>query len=93
MATRTTTPTRRVYTPRDTHIDRALDHVVEFELAPAGASDADKIRKLVLWADEKLVAEHERERKLAAYRALAEDEERRESIRQASFAALENGIL
>lgn len=86
-------PSTRVYTRRDETVERALAHVVEFKLVSESASVADKVHVLIALADERLVADHEREQKLSAYRVLAEDEERRKSIREASFAALENGIL
>jgi len=47
----------------------------------------------VAFADERLVAEHERENKLEAYRELARDEERRAAIYAANLLAIEDGIL
>lgn len=83
----------RLYTRRDNAIELALTHARQFGLVAERSSDASALHALVAFADERLVAEHEREEKLVAYRELAADDERREAIYASNLQAIEDGIL
>jgi hypothetical protein len=56
------------------------------------SSNAETLHALMAFADERLVAEREREDKLEGYRELARDEERREAIFAANLLAIEESI-
>ena len=66
-------PPARIYTTRDTRIEHALATAAAAGLIDADASSAQKLHALVVYADEQLTAEAEREEKLAAYRELAKE--------------------
>jgi hypothetical protein len=83
----------RLYTRRDDTVERALNHARQYGLVAEKSSNAETLHALVAFADERLVAEREREDKLEAYRELARDEERREAIYAANQLAIEDGIL
>lgn len=83
----------RVYTQFDADLGRALETAVEAGLVAASASRSERLRALALYADQRLNDDREREEKLAAYRELAEDEERLAAIRGSVLAAVDDGIL
>ncbi|HEV7493728.1 hypothetical protein [Baekduia sp.] len=86
-------PSARIYTTRDQRVEHALATATATGLVDAGASSAQKLHALVVYADELLTAEAERAEKLAAYRELAQDDERLEAIRASSRLAVEHGLL
>jgi hypothetical protein len=86
-------PAARIYTTRDKRIEHALATATAVGLVDANASSAQKLHALVVYADERLRAEAEREEKLAAYRELAQDDERLEAIHAGSRLAAEHGLL
>jgi len=83
----------RIYTALDDTLGRALDTAVDAGLVSEGASRAERLRALALYADRRLQDDREREEKLAAYRELAQDEERLAAIRGSVLAAVDDGIL
>ena len=86
-------PAGRIYTKRDGRVEHALATATAVGLVDADASSAQKLHALVVYADERLTAEAERDEKLVAYRELAEDDERLEAIRAGSRLAAEHGLL
>jgi hypothetical protein len=90
---RTSASAARIYTKRDGRIEHALATATAVGLVDANASSAQKLHALVVYADERLTAEAEREEKLAAYRELAEDDERLQAIRAGSRLAAEHGLV
>jgi len=83
----------RIYTALDDTLGRALDTAVDAGLVNEGASRSERLRALALYADRRLQDDREREEKLAAYRELAQDEERLAAIRGSVLAAVDDGIL
>jgi hypothetical protein len=83
----------RIYTASDDQIERALDAAVEQGLTDSTASRSARLRALALYAGDRLTEEHEREERRAAYKRLAEDEERLVAIRESVLVAAEDGIL
>lgn len=93
MAQKSRAEKARVYTTLDDEMGRALRTANTAGLVSEHASRSERLRALALYADRRLTEEKEREGKLAAYRALAEDEERLSVIDAATRVAVEHGLL
>ena len=83
----------RVYTLRDPDVDRALELASEVGLVPSEASLSQRLRALTLYAEERLTAEADLQRRIAAYDELAADQERSVAVEASVLAAVDDGIL
>ncbi len=83
----------RVYTPLDDVVTEALQRAPQTRLVSAQASRAQKLRALVIYANDHLRDTEEREQKLIAYRELDADTARSAAIRDSVLAAVADGIL
>ena len=84
---------QRIYTKRDSEVERALETARRAGLVSAGASGSERLRALALYADARLTEEADLQERIRAYDELAEDRERSEVIRASVLAGVEAGIL
>lgn len=83
----------RIYTAHDERVEHALTIAVDQGLVAKEAPRSTQLRALVLYADERLTEQRERDERVVAYRELAKDEERLAAIEGSVLAAVEDGIL
>lgn len=93
MAPQTAERSKRLYTTMTDEVAEALDAAPEAHLVVEGASAAERLRAWTLYGYHHWLAQRMRERKLEAYRELAQDEERIAAIRAANEQAIEAGLI
>lgn len=88
-----TTAAHRIATTVTPELSEAVAAAVEADLVAENAPESERLREWALYGYRAWRQARAREEKLAAYREIAEDPERREALEAASRAAVEAGLL
>lgn len=84
---------KRIYTTQDDSVSHALEMAVSVGLVSSGASQAEKLRMVVHFADEHLTEQADVAERIMAYQRIAKDEDRSQGIWDSMLDAVEDGIL
>jgi hypothetical protein len=84
---------RRISTTVTPELDEAVQAAARAQLVDASAGEAERLRAWAIYGFRAWCAEQVRDDKLEAYRELADDQGRRDDLREANLRAARAGLL